>query len=230
MKTKINLLAICFLLAGMSLIPQVAHAQVLLPPFTAASISGSYGYMISGAIFNERIQPIPNTTVPNLYAQVGELVFDGKGGFTNSFDVDEVSLIEGYTVDNRGQVTQGSYFFSDPTSPVATLIFHGKPLPCVFISAAFNTPPPFNATGLGILPLTPPLGSQSPKGPLGAPVAGPSFLPSDAALSCTDTDGEVFAGKPPIPIPPALRGTPDGTSFGSFGFPISTFTGVMTQQ
>ena len=191
---------------------------MLLPPCTPASLNTSFGYLLSG--FTAKTGPT---------GQVGSLIFNGTGGLTNTFDVvDDPNFFSLFTV--RGQVTQGSYTISSDCSG-ATLILHGNPAPCIFVNVVFNVPPPFNAIGLGILPLgPPPLGSQSPAGPLGAPVAGPSFLGTDATLSCTDSDANIFPGKPPTPIPPALRGTPDGTTFASFNFPLSLYTGFMIQQ
>jgi len=220
MKTKINLVAICFLLAGTSLIPQVAHAQlVLVPPCTAASLNTSFGYLLSGL-----------TGKTYITGQAGSLTFNGNGGFTNTFDVVDTPNFISVT-DVRGQVTQGTYTISSDCS-TGTLIFHGNPAPCIFVNVAFNVPPPFNAVGLGILPLIP-LGSQAPVGPLGAPVSGPSFLGTDATLSCADSDANVFPGNglvPVMPIGQGLRGTPDGTSFGSFNFPLSLYIGFMIQE
>ena len=176
---------------------------VLTPPCTVASLTGGFAYGVAG--FTGKLGPA---------AQFGRLLFNGAGGFANTFSIDTNNI------DVRLQVTNGTYTVSSDCSS-ATLIFHGNPTACVFMNVSFNTPSPNNSFTLGIMPLAPPLGSQSPAGPLGAPVVGPTVVTADGVLSCTDGDAEFIAG---------TNGYPPGTQTHNAGQLISTLIGFMNQQ
>jgi len=126
MKNRINLLAICFLIAGMSLVP-AAHAACAV-----TSLAGTWGYELRGYLGGSNyIPPVFNT-----YTQVGLLNADAAGHFTNTY-----TLSDSETETNiRGSVTQGTYFQNADCS--FTVIFHGNPVPCVHFSVIVNPLPP----------------------------------------------------------------------------------------
>jgi hypothetical protein len=163
MKTQINLLSACFLLAGVSMIPRVAHAQlVLTPPCTAASLSGPFAYRLAGSILKGK---------DDYRARVGILTFDGTGNLTDTFN--EAVEHNGTQVQTIEAVSQGTYTISGDCK-TGTLILHD----------GFDTPDAvhfavkFTPTKLAIGTLLP--------GP-------PITLSTDAALSCTDSDAQKWS-------------------------------------
>jgi len=173
MKTQINFLTICLMLAVLSLVPQVAHAQlVLTPPCTAASLSGGFGYAVGGYL---------GGNFYNTALQEGRLNFDGMGHFTNTYS-NNTTQSNGNFLVTRGNVSAGTYTISS-NCLTATLIFHGNPNPCVFYTASFNLVPP-----AVIL-----LGTLTP----GPPVS----LLADATLACTDADATAIAPAKGIGFP-----------------------------
>lgn len=170
MKTKINLLVVCFVLACVSMVPQVAQAQdppfVLTPPCSVASLTGGFGYSVRGTIGVFNFNPRKNT-LDDTRAQVGLLNFDGLGGFTNTFT--EAVLINPFTGSGdieRNDVTQGTYQISFDCK-TGKFVFHGgfDPEDCVHYDVAFKT----TAVLLGTLVPGP-----------------PRLLFADATLKCTD--------------------------------------------
>jgi hypothetical protein len=163
MKTQINLFAACFLLAGVSMAPRVAHAQLFTPPCTAASLTGGFGYELRGTIGGFLLT---NLSFDDARTRMGLLTFDGAGHFTDIFTESVF-----YSVTRQNQ-TQGTYTISSDCT-TGTLIMHGNndQEDCVHVAIAFAPTP--------IL--------------LGTLVPGPPVLfLADAALSCTDSDAKVW--------------------------------------
>jgi len=181
MKTQISLSAACFLLAGVLMVPQAAHAQlVLTPPCTAASLSGGFGYELRGTIGGFFLPPPipPNKAFDDVRTRVGLLNFNGTGGFTDTFS-EEVNGPKDVTQSTRQNVTQGTYTISSDCKTGA-LIMHGNvdQSDCVHVAVAFAP----TVILLGELPPPPPLVAAFPLVP---------FI-TDAALSCTDSDAQVW--------------------------------------
>jgi len=213
MKTQINLLAACSLLASVLIVPQVKAADPGPAPCTNASLTGSFGYELRGSMRSGQTATIPTKTfTEDTRLEVGEITFNGAGGFTNIFS-QEISAgrtdPESRVPILRRDVGQGYYSVSSDCK-TGRLIKHGglDADDCVFFDVAFRAA----AVALGSLAQTVP----PPPADVGPPTLVIKVLITDGTLTCTDAGAETFV---------AASGPSPGFPHGQPPRYVSSYTG-----
>lgn len=207
MKTQMNIMAVCFLLASVLMVPQAANAVTppLVGPCTNASLTGySFAYELRGDAVPIPT-PIPHVTEDIIVTtQVGRFHFNGDGTANDSFS----NVVDGLPW-NTDEASVDYYQLSSDCTTITMTVHNwyavyengllaaaGILYPCAHITAKFApTPILLGALAYG----------------KGGTTLNTKVLLADASLSCTDSSSVKLV---------KLKGV-DATY---------TLTGTMTQQ